>query len=367
MNSTQYTPTETETKDGIINRPQGKPASVAGGKDTHMKAIVLHKYGSPDVLNLEEVQKPIPKDNEVLVKVHAASVNAGDWHLMRADPFLIRLMFGLLKPKHSILGSDVAGRVEAVGRNVTHFQPGDEVFGDVAGNGFGAFAEYVSAPEDTFVSKPSSLTFEEAAAVPLAAVTALQGLRDHGQIQAGQKVLINGASGGVGTYAVQIAKSYGAEVTGVCSTSKVEMVRSIGADHVIDYTQEDFTQNGQQYDLILAVGGNRGLAEYKRALAPKGIYVMVGGSSAAQMFQAMLLGPLHSRNGGKQMGSMMAQPNQKDLATVKELVDAGKVVPVVDKQYPLSEVPDAIRYLEAGRAQGKIVINLGNKESANVD
>lgn len=358
MKSTHDALTETETKDGIANRPQAKPTSVAGEKDTHMKAVVLHKYGSPDVLNLEEVQKPIPKDNEVLVKVYAASVNAGDWHLMRADPVLIRLMFGLLKPKHSILGSDVAGRVEAVGRNVTHFQPGDEVFGDVSGNGFGAFAEYVSAPEDTFVPKPPGLTFEEAAAVPLAAVTALQGLRDHGQIQAGQKVLINGASGGVGTYAVQIAKSYGAEVIGVCSTSKVEMVRSIGADHVIDYTQEDFTQNGQQYDLILAVGGSRGLAEYKRALAPKGIYVMVGGSSTAQMFQAMLLGPLHSRNGGKQMGSMMAQPNQKDLATVKELVDAGKVVPVIDKQYPLSEVPDAIRYLEAGRAQGKIVINL---------
>ncbi len=358
MNSTQYALAEAEVKDGIVKTPQGKPASVAGGKDTHMKAIVLHKYGSPDVLNLEEVQRPIPKDNEVLVKVHAASVNAGDWHLMRADPFLIRLMFGMRKPKYSILGSDVAGRVEAVGRNVTRFQPGDELFGDIAGNGFGAFAEYVSAPEDIFVPKPSGLTFEEAAAVPLAAVTALQGLRDHGQIQAGQKVLINGASGGVGTYAVQIAKSYGAEVTGVCSTSKVEMVRSIGADHVIDYTQEDFTQNGQQYDLILAVGGNRGLAEYKRALAPKGIYVMVGGSSTAQMFQAMLLGPLHSRNGGKQLGSMMAQPNQKDLAIVKELVDAGKVVPVIDKQYPLSEVPDAIRYLESGRAQGKVVINI---------
>ena len=366
MTLTQDALAETETKERVVNIPQHNSVSVAAIKDTNMKAIVNHNYGSPDVLKLEEVQKPTPEDNEVLVKVHAASVNAGDCHLMRADPFIIRLMFGLRKPKYSILGSDVAGQVEAVGRNVTHFQPGDEVFGDVSGNGFGAFAEYVSAPEDTFVLMPSSLTFEKAAAVPLAAVTALQGLRDHGQIQAGQKVLINGASGGVGTYAVQIAKSYGAEVTGVCSTSKVEMVRSIGADHVIDYTQEDFTQNGQQYDLILAVGGNRGLAEYKRALAPKGIYVMVGGSSTAQMFQAMLLGPLHSRNGGKQMGSMMAQPNQKDLAIVKELVDAGKVVPVIDKQYPLSEVPDAIRYLEAGRAQGKIVINVVNKERANV-
>ena len=325
-----------------------------------MKAIVCTKYGAPDVLDLQEVEKPTPKDNEVLVKIHAASVNAGDWHLMRADPFLIRLMYGLRKPKIKILGSDAAGWVEAVGKNVKHFQPGDEVFGDISGCGFGAFAEYVSVPEDVFVLKPSKLTFEEAAAVPLAAVTALQGLRDKGEIQPGQRVLINGASGGVGTYAVQIAKAFGAEVTGVCSTSKVEMVRSIGADHVIDYTQEDFTRNGQQYDLILAVGGNRGLAEYKRALTPKGIYVMVGGSSTTQMFQAMLLGPLHSRKEGKQMGSMLAHPNQKDLSCVKELVDAGKVVPVIDRWYSFGEVPDAIRYLEAGHARGKVVITLDN-------
>ena len=222
-----------------------------------MKAIVTEQYGSPDVLRLKEVAKPTPEDDEVLVKVHAASVNAGDWHLMRADPFLIRLMYGLRKPSRPILGSDVAGRVEAVGQSVTQFQPGDEVFGDLSNSGFGAFAEYVSAAESALIHKPARLSFAQAAAVPLAAVTALQALRDKGQLQAGQTVLISGASGGVGSYAVQIAKALGAEVTGVCSTAKVEMVRSLGADHVIDYTREDFTQSGQQYDLILAVGGRR--------------------------------------------------------------------------------------------------------------
>lgn len=323
-----------------------------------MKAIFAKKYGSPDVLELREVEKPTPKADEVLVKVEVAAVNAGDWHLLRADPFLIRLMYGLLAPKHPILGSDVAGRVEAVGSNVTQFKPGDEVFGDLSGSGFGAFAEYATAPENRLAHKPAGLTFEEAAAVPVAAVTALQALRDHGQIAPGKKALINGASGGVGTYAVQIAKALGAEVTGVCSTGKMEMVRSIGADHVIDYTQEDFTKNGQQYDLILAANGFQPLSAYERAVSPQGVYVMSGGATA-QMFQAMLLGPLKSKKGGKKMGNLLVKPTQADLLFLKELLETGKVVPVIDRRYPLSEVPDAIRYLEAGHAKGKVVISLG--------
>ena len=320
-----------------------------------MKAIVATKYGSPDVLNLEETEKPAPKDNEVLVKVRAASVNAGDWHLLRADPFLTRLAFGLLRPKYKVLGADIAGRVEAVGGNVTQFQPGDEVFGDLSGDGFGGFAEYVCASEDALALKPADTSFEEAAAVPSAAATALQGLRDKGQIQRGQKVLINGASGGVGTFAVQIAKSFGAEVTGVCSTSKLDIVRSIGADHVIDYTQEDFTKNGQRYDLIFAANGHHPISAYKRALSPKGTYVMSGGSGA-QMFQAMLLGPMMSMSGNKKMGNLLKKPSKKDLVVLKELLEAGKITPVIDRTYPLSEVPKAIRYLEEGHAEGKVVI-----------
>ena len=328
-----------------------------------MKAIVYTKYGPPDVLNLEEVREPTPRDDEVLIKVHAASANARDWRLLRADPFLVRLNLGLLKPKHNTLGSDIAGRVEAVGGNVKQFQPGDEVFGDLSGGGFGGggFAEYVCASEDALALKPASLTFEEAAAAPMAAVTALQGLRDKGRIQPGQKVLINGASGGVGTLAVQIAKSFGAEVTGVCSTRKSDMVRSIGADHVIDYTQEDFTRNGQRYDLILAVNGYRPISDYKRALNAKGIYVMVGGSSA-QLFQALLLGPFVSMTGSKKMGALSAKPDQEDLVFVKELVEAGKVIPVIDRRYPLSGVAEALRYLEEGHARGKVAITVTYQE-----
>jgi NADPH:quinone reductase-like Zn-dependent oxidoreductase len=335
----------------------GARAVVKKKEDTHMKAIVYHTYGSPDVLKLEEVQKPVPRDDEVLVKVHAASVNAGDWHLLRAKPFLVRLSSGLLKPKNTILGSDIAGRVEAVGRNVKQFQPGDEVFGNTAKYGFGGFAEYVSVPENALVLKPTKISFEEAAAVPQAALTALQGLRDKGHIQPGQKVLIYGASGGVGTFAVQIAKSFGAEVTAVCSTRNVDMVRSIGADHVIDYTQADFTRNGQRYDLILAVNGYHSISDYKRALNPEGVYVMTGGSNA-QLFQALLLGPLISRAGRQKMGSSAHKPNQKDLIFMKELLEAGKVTPVIDRRFPLPEVADAIRYLEAGHAQGKVVITI---------
>jgi NADPH:quinone reductase-like Zn-dependent oxidoreductase len=328
-------------------------------EETHMKAIVYHTYGSPDVLKLEEVEKPVPQDDEVLVKVHAASVNAADLHLLRGKPFLMRLMgFGLLKPKNKILGAAMAGRVEAVGRNVNQLQSGDEIFGDVSECGWGAFAEYVCAREDALALKPANVTFEEAAAVPLAAVTALQGLRAKGQIQPGQKVLIYGAGGGVGTFAVQIAKSFGAEVTAVCSTRNVDMVRSIGADHVIDYTQEDFTKNGQRYDLIFAVNGYHSISDYKRALNPKGVYVFIGGSIAA-MFQAMLLGPVISMTGRQKMGSMgVAKPNQKDLVFMKELLEAGKVVPVIDRRYPLSETAEAIRYLEKGHAQGKVVITV---------
>jgi NADPH:quinone reductase-like Zn-dependent oxidoreductase len=326
-------------------------------EETQMKAIVNTTYGSPDVLQLKEVEKPTPKDHEVLVKVHAASAAAGDWHLLRAQPFLMRFTYGLLKPKHTILGAAVAGQVEAVGSNVTQFQPGDEVFGDLSGCGFGAFAEYVSVPENALAMKPTRLTFEEAATVPVSAITALQGLRDQGHIQPGQKVLINGASGGVGTFAVQIAKAFGAQVTAVCSTRNVDMVRSIGADQVIDYTQEDFTQIGQRYDLILAANGYHPISAYQRALRPQGRYVMSGGSMS-QMFQAMLLGPWLSRNGSQKMGNLLAKPNQKDLIFMKELLEAGKVVPEIDRRYPLSETAEAIRYLEKGHAQGKVVITM---------
>jgi len=323
-----------------------------------MKAIVYHKYGSPDVLHLEEVEKPTPRDNEVLIKVHAASVNYSDWAFVRGKPFLVRLIgSGLLKPKNTILGKDIAGRVEAIGRNIKQFQPGDEIYGDLSECGFGAFAEYVSVPENALALKPANLSFEEAAAVPEAAVVALQGLRDKGQIQAGQMVLINGASGGIGTFAVQIAKSFGAEVTGVCSTWNVDMVRSIGADHIIDYTQEDFTKNGQRYDLIIAAAGYRSIFDYKRALSPEGIYVVTGGSMV-QIFQPMLLGPWISLTGNKKMVNLSNRPNQKDLVIMKELLEAGKVVPVIDRRYSLSEVAEALRYYGDGHAQGKVVITL---------
>jgi NADPH:quinone reductase-like Zn-dependent oxidoreductase len=323
--------------------------------DRLMKAIVYTKYGPPDVLHLEEVGKPAPKDGEVLVKVQAASVNARDWHLLTADIFLVRFMGeGLLKPKISILGADLAGQVEAVGGNVKQFKPGDEVFGDAAS---GSFAEYACAGEDQLALKPASLTFEDAAAIPIAALTALQGLRDKGQVQAGQKVLINGAGGGVGTFAVQIAKSFGAEVTAVCSTRNLETARSIGADQVIDYTREDFTKNGQHYDLIFAANGYHPIAEYRRSLTPQGNYVMAGGSTA-QLFQAMLLGPWMSRSGGQKMSNLLAKVNQKDLDFMKGLIEAGKVKPVIDRRYPLSEAAEAMRYLGEGHAKGKVVITV---------
>ena len=321
-----------------------------------MKAIVFKKYGPPDVLQLKEVEKPIPKDSEVLIKVHAASVNSWDWDLLRGTPFVNRLMFGLLKPK-IILGCDIAGRVVAIGKNIKQLQPGDEIFGDISGCGWGGFAEYVCARENALALKPASMPFDEAAAVPQAAVLALQGLRYKGQIQPAQKVLINGAGGGVGTFAVQIAKSFGAEVTGVDSKEKLDMMRSVGADHVIDYKQEDFTKNGQSYDLILDVAAYRSIFDYKRALSPKGIFVLVGGSMAL-VFQLLFLGPWISVTGSKKMGILMHKPNKKDLNFMKELFETGKVVPVIDRRYPLSEVAEALRYLGEGHVQGKVVITL---------
>jgi NADPH:quinone reductase-like Zn-dependent oxidoreductase len=322
-----------------------------------MKAVVYTEYGSPDVLHVTEVAKPVPQDHEVLIKVYAASVNAADWHLLRGAPAVVRLEFGLRKPKKTILGADIAGRVEAVGRMVTQLQPGDDVFGNVSGCGWGGFAEYVCAEEQAVVRKPANVTFEQAAAVPMAAVTALQALRTKGQLQPGQKVLINGASGGVGTFAVQIAKALGADVAGVCSTEKMDLVRAIGANRVIDYTREDFTQAGPQYDLILAANGYHSLFAYKRALRPRGTYVMTGGSTG-QMFQAILLGPWISLTGKQKMGNILSRPSHQDLAFIGELLESGQVVPVIDRTYPLSAVPDAIRYVEAGHAKGKVVITV---------
>jgi len=320
-----------------------------------MKAIVYTQYGPPDVLQFTDIAKPKPADNDVLLEIYAASVNPIDWHIMRGKPFFVRLMVGgLLKPKHRVIGSDIAGRVVAVGSNVKQFQPGDEVF---AGKGVGGFAEYACATEDRFALKPANLSFEQAAAVPVAAITALQGLRDKGRIQPGHMVLIDGASGGVGTFAVQIAKSFGAEVTAVCSTRNVDTARSLGADHVIDYTREDFTRSGQRYDLIFAANAYHSIFDYRRALGQGGIYVMAGGGSV-QMLQTMLLGPFLSRIGRKKMCFVGAKMKQTDLAVLKELLEAGKIVPVIDRRYPLSDLPEALRYLEEGHAQGKVVITV---------
>ncbi len=321
-----------------------------------MKAIVYEKYGPPDVLQFKEVKKPNPKADEVLVKVQAASVNPGDWHALRGTPFLQRLETGLLKPKDKILGADVAGMVEAVGSNVKGFQPGDEVYGDLYWCGFGAFAEYVTIPEKSVAQKPANLTFEQAAAVPQAAFTALHAIRDAGQVKTGQKVLINGASGGVGTFAVQIAKAYGAEVTGVCSTRNLDLVRSIGSDQVIDYTQEDFTQNGQQYDVIIDMVANYSLSVLKRSLKPNGICVVVGFSSLLHMIKVNIQGPRISKSGSQTLGMLNPKEDESDLAVLKELLESGNVVPVIDRQYSLSEVPEAIRYLEEGHARAKVVI-----------
>jgi NADPH:quinone reductase-like Zn-dependent oxidoreductase len=319
-----------------------------------MKAFVCTRYGPPDVLQLADIPKPAPADNEVLIEVYAASVNPLDWHLMRGKPFLVRLMVGLFTPKHQVLGSDVAGRVESVGKHIKQFQPGDEVF---AGKGVGGFAEYACATEERLALKPANLSFEEAAAVPVAAITALQGLRNKGRIQPGQKVLIDGASGGVGTFAIQIAKSFGAQVTAVCSSRNVDIARSLGADHVIDYTREDFTQSSLRYDLIFAPNAYHSIFDYKRALVQNGVFVMAGGGPA-QMLHAMLLGPFLSWIGRKKMCFVGAKIHKTDLALLKELLEARKIVPVIDRRYPFSGLPDALRYLGEGHAQGKVVITM---------
>ncbi len=322
-----------------------------------MKAIVCTKYGSPDELQLREVPKPAPGEDQVLVKVHAASLNAADLETLRGV-FVVR-MASPRKPMHKILGSDIAGWVEAVGSKAVQFQPGDEVWGDLSyPHGLGAFAEYVSVSEDALAPKPASMTFEEAATYPQAAIVALQSLRDKGQIQPGQKVLINGAGGGMGTFAVQLAKHFGAEVTGVDSTKKLDMLQSIGADHVIDYAQVDYTRTGQHYDLILDLAAHRSVSDYRRALAPEGIFMMVGGS-VSTLLQVVSLGVLSSRSGGKRIGLNAWEPNNReDLAFLAELFEAGKVVPVIDRRYPLSEVPEALRYLEEEPHLGKIVISV---------
>ena len=316
-----------------------------------MKAIVQTGYGSPDVLKLKEVDKPAVKDDDVLVHVKAAAINAGDYFSMRGSPWLVRLSVGLPKPKDYILGWDLAGQVQAVGKNVKRFQPGDEVFGSCDHT----FAEYVRTDADRLAMKPANLTFEQAAAVPTAALTALMGLRDAGKVQPGQKVLINGASGGVGTFAVQIAKSFGAEVTGVCSTRNVDMVRSIGADHVIDYTREDFAQGGPRYDLILDNVASRLISDLRRSLSPQGIIIPNSGHGGMGYVVKAFVLSLFTR----QLGRMfLAVPTNKDLVVLKDLIEAGKVTPVIDRTYPLSETPEAFRYLEKEHAKGKVVITL---------
>ncbi|HLL40095.1 MAG TPA: NAD(P)-dependent alcohol dehydrogenase [Rubrobacteraceae bacterium] len=320
-----------------------------------MKAIVYTKYGPPEVLQLKEVSKPIPKDDEVLIKVQAVSVNRSDWEGLRGKPLYARIG-GLLKPRRQILGSDVAGRVEMAGRNVRRFQPGDEVFGDILPR-LGGFAEYVRARESALALKPASMTFEEAAAIPQAAVIALQGIRDKGRVQPGHKVLVNGAGGGAGTFAVQLAKLYGAEVTGVDNAGKLNFMRSLGADHVIDYTREDFTRDGKQYDLIFDVVAHRSIFAYKRALRSNGSYFLAGGS-VATILQILLLGAWIRATTGKEIRILAVRPNTEDVDYMKELIEAGKVTLVIDKTYPLSEVPEAIGYVGEGDARGKVVITV---------
>jgi NADPH:quinone reductase-like Zn-dependent oxidoreductase len=326
--------------------------------DTRMKAAVYTRYGPPDVVQIKDVERPVPKDNEILIDVRAASLNPLDWHFMRGD---VRLLTGVLAPKHKVLGAEIAGRVEAVGKDVKQFQPGDEVFGGLSrGKGMGGFAEYACSIEERLALKPAAISFEEAAAVTVAALTALQGLRDKGRIQPGQKVLVDGASGGVGTFAVQIAKSFGAEVTAVCSTRKLDTARSIGADHVIDYTRENFTQSGQRYDLIFAANAYHSIFDYRRALSQDGICVFAGSGSLRIILQVTLLGPLLSLIGSKKMRFFMTKMIKKDLVLLSDLLAAGKVVAVIDRRYSLTGVSEALRYLEEGHAQGKVVITVKN-------
>lgn len=320
-----------------------------------MKAIVYYQYGSPDVLKLEEVQTPAPSDDEVLIKIHAVSINGSDREALIGKPLYTRIG-GFRKPGYPILGSDIAGRVERAGKNITQFKPGDEVFGEIPGY-HGGFAEYACAPEKTLARKPAGLTFEEAAAIPQGGVIALNGIREKGQVQPGQQVLINGAGGSGGTFAMQLAKLYGAEVTGVDNTGKMDFLRSLGADHVIDYTRQDFTRAGKQYDLILDLIAHRSVFAYRRALKPNGTYFFVGGS-VATLFQILFLGPWIKRTTGKNVRILMVPQNNKDLIAITELCEAGKVVPVIDRRYPFHEAPEALRYVSEGRAKGKVVITL---------
>jgi NADPH:quinone reductase-like Zn-dependent oxidoreductase len=326
----------------------------AEGEPNSMKAILCERYGPPEVLRLAEVDRPIPKGNEVVVAVTASSVNPFDWRRMRASPFLVRMGGGLRRPKDPRLGQDVAGMVDSVGRNVTRWTPGAPVFGLAEGS----FADFAKASEDDLAPKPTNLTYDSAAATPMAALTALKGLRDQGQIHAGQHVLVNGASGGVGTFAVQIAKAYGAEVTGVCSTRNLDLVRSIGADHVIDYTREDFTRGGPRYDLILDAVGNHSVSQYKRAMTPQGISVVVGFTSMLRMMRILARGKVASQSNPQKVGMMMARPNEEDRTILGDLLTSGQVTPVIDRTYALPEVPEALRYLEAGHARGKVVIRV---------
>ncbi len=320
-----------------------------------MKAMVYTEYGPPEVLDFKEIKKPALAADEVLVEVHASSLNYGDVALLKGSPFVVRFSSGIRKPKHQILGGDVAGRVAAAGRDVRLFQPGDEVYADNGRFGFGAYAEYVAVPEEALVMKPSNATFAQAAAVPQAAVVALQGLRDSGQIQSGQSVLINGASGGIGPYAVQIARAFGAEVTAVCSTPNLDLARSIGADHVFDYTREDFTKGAQQYDLIFDIVANRSVSEYARALKPHGTYV-----ACAFNATSLILGPVISKTGDKKVTSLVHKPNREDLVVLKELIEAGKVVSVIDSCYPLDQLDEAVRHWEQGNPRGKVVITVAH-------
>ena len=325
-----------------------------------MKAVVYEQYGLPEaVLQLQDIEKPRPEDDEVLVKIHAVAINAADWYFLTGSPFITRLSSGLRTPKNPILGADIAGRVEAIGKDVRGFQPGDAVFADLSSSGLGGLAEYVSVPERILARKPDGLSDVEAAAVPMAAITALQALRDYHKIQPGQRVLINGASGGVGTFAVQIARYFGAEVTAVCSAGKADLMRSLGADHVIDYAREDFTHSGKQYDLILGINGYHPLAHYQRALKPGGMYLAVGGPMK-QIFQAMLLGPIFSIGRQHKIGNAMARVSAADLAFMADLLESGQVKPVIDRCYPLNEVPQALRYIGQKHASGKVVITVAD-------
>jgi NADPH:quinone reductase-like Zn-dependent oxidoreductase len=323
-----------------------------------MKAIVYTKYGSPEVLRLTEVPKPTPKENEVLVKIYAASVNSWDWDLLKGKPFLVRIIGGLLKPRHKIIGADISGRVEEVGKNVNRFQPGDEVFGDIAGSGFGGFAEYVSVPEKLLAIKSPVMTFEQSAALPQAGLLALQGLRYKGTIKQGDEVLINGAGGGVGTLALQYLKLQGAEVTCVDAAEKFDMLRTLGADHLIDYIKEDYTRSGKQYNRILDVIAHRSVFDYKKALKPGGVFAMIGGSMGGLLLQFIFVWPILSRFSNKKLGLMGYKPNREDLEYLNRLFEEDKVKPVIDRCYPLDEVPEAFQYFGSGHVKGKIVITV---------